>query len=646
MKIKIGQHQTRAAFEPSSFNEEKRTVDLVWTTGARGKRSSWFGDDYFEELEVSESAVDLSRLNNGAPLLNAHSSYGLNSVIGVVERAWISNGVGHATVRFSEREDVQAIKKDVKDGILRHVSVGYNVQKYEKVAEQDELKVYRATKWTPAEISLVPMGFDDQAVVRGKEEQAFEVEVVEVQTRGMAPHVQEKQMSDGTKETPAPVTVQGPDAETITKAERARAAQIREHVQIAKLDSAVADDLVDRGVSLEDASKAIFVELKKRSDAAPTHNQVRADVQVGRDIGKESLRSGAESALLHRLNPSQFKNDENARRFRGDSLLDIARRFVAATGRSTEGMSKMEIATIGLGMERGGYHSTSDFPLVLADVANKSARRMYDEAPATFAPLARRGTLPDFKPIYRTQLGEAPSLVAVGEGGEFKHGTIGEGREQYQLASYGKVVGFTRKALINDDLGLFETVVSRFGRSARDLESNVVWALITANAAMGDSIALFHASHGNLSSGGAAAISVTSIGAARAAMRIQKGLDGVQLISVAPKYLVVPAAKETIADQFVSQNMLAATNAEKNPFAGRLQVICEPRLDANSTTAWYVFADPSQVDTIEYAYLAGEEAPRIETRVGFDVDGLEIKCAHDFGAKVIDWRGINKNAGA
>jgi hypothetical protein len=129
-------------------------------------------------------------------------------------------------------------------------------------------------------------------------------------------------------------------------------------------------------------------------------------------------------------------------------------------------------------------------------------------------------------------------------------------------------------------------------------------------------------------------------------MRIQKGLDGVQQLNISPRFLVVPAALETVADQFVSVNLMASEAGKVNPFSGRLQVLVEPRLDVASATAWYLMATPDQIDMVEYGFLAGEAGPMVETRVGFDVDGLEVKARHDFAAKVIDWRGLWKNAGA
>ena len=74
--------------------------------------------------------------------------------------------------------------------------------------------------------------------------------------------------------------------------------------------------------------------------------------------------------------------------------------------------------------------------------------------------------------------------------------------------------------------------------------------------------------------------------------------------------------------------------------------ICEPRLDDNSATAWYLFADPAQIDTVEYCFLEGQEGVYFETKQGFEVDGVEMKARMDFGAAAIDFRGMQKNSGA
>ena len=114
-----------------------------------------------------------------------------------------------------------------------------------------------------------------------------------------------------------------------------------------------------------------------------------------------------------------------------------------------------------------------------------------------------------------------------------------------------------------------------------------------------------------------------------------------------PKYLLVPSAQETLAQQYVTQtNIIYTKSTDYNPFANLLQVLAEPRLDATSTISWYTAADPGQIDTIEYCYLEGQEGVYLENRVGFDIDGVELKARLDFAAKALDWRGFYKNPGA
>jgi hypothetical protein len=165
--------QTRADVRlmPESVDAERRTVELVWSTGAAvRRRDPWTGKRYDEVLSLEETHVDLSRLNGGAPLLNTHGAWDLRDVIGVVERAWIAREddalVGRATVRFSDRADVEPIWRDVASGIVRNVSVGYAVRSYEITETDGEPAVWRAVDWQPLELSAVPIGADAAAGFR------------------------------------------------------------------------------------------------------------------------------------------------------------------------------------------------------------------------------------------------------------------------------------------------------------------------------------------------------------------------------------------------------------------------------------------------------------------------------------------------
>ena len=244
-------------------------------------------------------------------------------------------------------------------------------------------------------------------------------------------------------------------------------------------------------------------------------------------------------------------------------------------GESTMALSPASLVTRAL-------HTTSDFPHILAAVTNKTLRNAYEAAPRTFQPIARRATAADFKEMHRVQLGEAPQLERVNESGEFKRGTIGEGKERYRVETWGKIIGITRQVIINDDLDAFTRVPSLFGTAAATLESDVVWGIVTSNPNMADGVALFHANHKNLTGTGTA-LDVANLGKARAAMAKQTGLDGKTVLNVRPAFLVVPSSLEVPAEQMIAQNLVPATVLDVVPASIRsLAVIAEPRLDPAS----------------------------------------------------------------
>jgi phage major head subunit gpT-like protein len=634
--VSIGMQQRAASFQPASFDAEKRTVDLTWTTGAKGLRGGGWSDPYHEELEVSPTAVRLDRLNAGAPLLDSHRGWGLDGVIGVVESARIEGGQGIATVRFADDEASQAIMRKVQDGILRNISVGYQVHKYRDVSQEgDRYRTFRAVDWEPMELSIVPIPFDAGAQVRAADgTPTVETEIIfnpelPGNTRS------ERPMSDTNTTPEAMPQVDAAKVAAEAKAvERKRAAEITELCRKAGCDDLAAKFIAD-DATVDAARAAVLDAMIERSKKDAVKGGVR--VEAGGLDEIETRRAAVESALLHRYDSKRFDLSEPAREYRSMSLLEIGRELLEKRGERVRGLAKHQVAERAL-------HSTSDFPEILANVASKTLRKAYDEAPKTFMPIVRVVEVPDFKSVSRAQLGEAPVLEEINEHGEYKRGTVADGAETYAIATYGKVVGITRKVIINDDLDAFTRLPEMFGRAAANKESDLVWAVFTANAAMADGVALFHATHANLGSAGA--ISVTTLTEGRKLMRLQEGLDGSTLLNIMPQYLIVPAALETVAKQYVASDLVPSQASNVNPFKGSLVTIVEPRLDGSSPTAWYLAADPAQVDTIELAYLQGQRGVYIETRTGFDVDGVEVKARLDVGAKAIDHRGLFKNAGA
>jgi len=620
----LKRERLEARFEAlAPADHDERTATLTWYTGAAVRRYDARGP-YEMRFSMEPGAVRLERLASGsAPLLNSHRDYTVADVIGVIAKAWIESGAGKAIVRFSKREDVTPIWRDVEDGILRNASMGVAIHALKDVTpEGAALRQILVTDWEPEEVSLVPIGADPGAGFKferatGPQEQTMEETITE--TGGEARNE---------------VNVDA-ERQAAAMAERTRILELEKVGRAAGLDAKLVAEHVERGTSIDEFRKLAIDEMAKR-DQTPIRSATAA---VTRDEA-DTRRAGITAALLHRYDPALFPlKDELGRDWAGQTLLDLARECLEASGTRTRRMPRHEIAKLAL--------STSDFPYILADVANKTLRQAYEAYPRTFLPFSRRRSAVDFKNINAVQLGEAPSLQKVNEKGEFTHGSIGESKETYKLATYGRIVSITRQVIINDDLGAFTRIPAGFGVAAATLESDTVWGIITSNPNMGDGVALFHANHANLNSGAGSALALTGLGAGMAAMAKQKGLDGITTLNVQARYLAVPVALQLTAFQLVASNLAPAQSANVVPeYIRALTPIAEPRLDAASATAWYLFAAPDQIDTIEYAYLEGQDGVYIETRQGFDVDGVEIKARLDFGAKAIDWRGMQKNAGA
>jgi hypothetical protein len=370
--------------------------------------------------------------------------------------------------------------------------------------------------------------------------------------------------------------------------ERQRAADITNIVRVAKLDSQLAGQLIADGTTVERARAIVFDRLATQSEGIKTENHVR----VGDDRSRGQLSLMAE-ALAARFGGPPPSND--AREFIHVRTVDMARYCLELRGVPTRTMAPHQIVQRAL-------HTTSDFSSLLTESGNRILRQGYNSYQGGVRRICKESTAPDFRAKSKLMLGEAPALVEVGQGGEVTRGTMAESKASYSLATYARIFGISRQALVNDDLSAF--------------------ADLTAGA-----------------------ISIATLGEGLKMMRLQKGLDSTTPIDVTPKFLVVPAALEVVARQYVAQ-INATKSSDVNPFTADLEPVVDPRLDASSATAWYLAADGTSFDTIEYSFLESEPGPQIETNAGFDVEGVEMKVRLDFGCGVIDHRGLFKNAGA
>lgn len=604
---------------------DSRTVELSFSSETPYGR--WFGD---EILCHDEECINLERFNNG--LGTALFNHDRDAVVGHVEKAWIEDNRGKALVRFDTDEQSETIFQKVQSGTLQGVSVGYAINRYEVLEDEDTKSTngrfngpaYVVTDWEPLEISIVSVPADPTVGVgRSAEEIHTSIDTQEDNTR----MDQEKNLEiQEVKSTPVETGLTQADLQKAMEQERKRTSEIT--ALFRDFDVEGADEAIVMGVSVDEARAMVMDQLRARNKGV--------SVTMG-EAESDKFRAAAQDAVLMAAGIPVADAAPGAQELRGHSMVELARESLQREGLQANFGDNMELA-------RQAINSTSTFPAIMSNLANKSVMVGFNEAETTYQIWAGKGSNRDFKEAARVALSEAGNLELVPEGGQFQQDFLGEASARTKVATYGKLFSLTRQAIINDDLGLFSKIATKYGSAAKRLVNKMVYAQLTGNVKMRDGVALFDSKHGNVAGTGEA-LSVKAIAKAITAMRRQKGITGEATLNITPKYLVVPPELEVTAYQIV--NSTAAVDGVNsgvvNPYKGRFIVVADAEL--TDPDAWYLVADATQHDTIEVTYLNGVETPRLETRQGFDVDGIEYKVAFDCGVSALDFRGVYKNAG-
>lgn len=605
---------------------DSRTVELSFSSETPYGR--WFGD---EILCHDEGCINLDRFNDGlGTLLFNHDR---DAVVGHIEKVWIEDNRGKALVRFDEDEQSETIFQKVQSGTLQGVSVGYSIKRYEVLDEKDSVSsngrfkgpdTYVVTDWEPLEISIVSVPADATVGVgRSADEIHTSIDTQE-ETKSM--NGEEILKNEEVKSTPVETGITQEDLQKAMEQERKRTSEIT--ALFRDFDVEGADEAIVMGVSVDKARAMVMDQLRARNKGV--------SVTMG-EAESDKFRAAAQDAVLMAAGIPVADAAPGAQELRGHSMVELARESLQREGLQANFGDNMELA-------RQAINSTSTFPAIMANLANKSVMVGFNEAETTYQIWAGKGSNRDFKEAARVALSEAGNLELVPEGGQFQQDFLGEASARTKVATYGKLFSLTRQAIINDDLGLFSKIATKYGSAAKRLVNKMVYAQLTGNVKMQDNVALFDSKHGNVAGTGEA-LSVKAIAKAITAMRRQKGITGDATLNITPKYLVVPPELEMTAYQIV--NSTAAVDGVNsgvvNPYKGRFVVVADAEL--TDPDAWYLVADASQHDTIEVTYLNGVETPRLETRQGFDVDGIEYKVAFDCGVSALDFRGVFKNAG-
>ncbi len=384
----VGPLTGRAAFSPGSVNDKARTVDVLWSTGAKVLRSSWFDGQSYEELSMDPAHVRMGRLNNGAPFLADHRG-ALDSVMGVVVKgsAKLQNGQGVATVRFpAEGVDPKAdqLFAKVRDGVVQNISVGYRTYKSEKVEGGDEkIPTFRAVDWEPYEISAVAMGADDQAGFRSANFNQPN-ECVFVTRKGSTMEIDNESSND------------------VVADERARVSAIRALCKTARLDARIENDLIKRGGDLNDVRNAIIDLMALRDQEHPTDNHYtpidggesvaygrfamgRTDTEKFNECAAAALVLRSGSSVVDHAIQTKARGFENSKLDAGDlaglGLYEIAKRTVERAGLKTGGKSREQIASLALTHRSSALAAASDFGVLYEQAIGKILLGAYATAP-------------------------------------------------------------------------------------------------------------------------------------------------------------------------------------------------------------------------------------------------------------------------
>jgi hypothetical protein len=666
--------------KPGTLDEATRSVEVVGATETPSQ--VWDPERWeivTETLLMSGCEIPDDRQ---VPLTIDHDT-SVEDVIGSFTDMITAGDQLTGRVVFSSSSDADPFWIKVKEGHLKNFSITYPASGRESVYIEDgttavvDGKSYTGPllvtkRWQPKALGLVLYPADDRATARNQPElqettmdprlRAF------LERHGLSPNATDEEAwahmdkigstplgraSEGSKshtesaskEIEGDNLSRGAGTENIVRViERERISEIMALCQRFEIPADERDKLVGNGTPIDSARQFVLEYLERKRQAAPQPSPGFSPSVVTSD-GVDKFRAAAEDGLLMRSGIKVDKPTAGAQDVAGWSMLEMARHSLVLANKPSGG-HKMEMV--------GRALTATDFPMLLANVANKSLFIGWETAQETWQQWCAVGSVSDFKPNYLPRISETDDLDEIPEGMEYKYGKRLEQQETFAIATYGKLIAITRKAIIDDDLSALTDVPKGHGEAAARKIGDLPYAVLTANAAMGDGNALFCAAHKNyVASGSGAVPGVSSLAAAILAMGTQKDLQGMRRLNIQPRYFIAPRALQGAAEVFfmsdrwsdVTANTDASFAATRvNPYSGNVyQRVYESRLDDIDESAWYMSA--AQGRSVKVFFLDGQQRPYMEIQQGWEVDGVEYKVRIDAGAKAVDWRGLYSNAG-
>lgn len=299
--------------------------------------------------------------------------------------------------------------------------------------------------------------------------------------------------------------------------------------------------------------------------------------------------------------------------------------------------------------------TTLSLPGIMSNVASKTLLAAYNRAPSFIPFVFGQASATDFKPLFSYQLEGSGMLEKLAEDAEMKHGKLVESQYTKKLETYAKMLAFTRKDMINDDMSALSRVATMLGTMAFKAREFAATQTI-ANSTM------FSAGNGNLLTGNT--LNIDGLTASGVSFDGQTDTDGLP-IGVDGARLLAPASLKVITSQLQNQTEIRDTTANEknfinNPHAGMFEAFNSQWLDnsiataaangtadANRSKTWYRFADPGSAAAFEVVYLNGQDSPTIQSaETSFNTLGMQWRCFFDFGFGENDPKMAQKCVGA
>ncbi|HEU4589372.1 MAG TPA: head maturation protease, ClpP-related [Steroidobacteraceae bacterium] len=384
-----------------------------------------------------------------------------------------------------------------------------------------------------------------------------------------------------------------------------------------------------------------------QSPAQPIAGRYSADVSFGEDQ-RDKRRVAAVSWLLARASVLKRGSDEarnmGANPFRGMNFADMARACLEDAGINTRGMNRHAMFAAAI------TNDVSDFPNIFENALHKTVIAGAAVAPTTWDKICKITSLSDFRPHIRYRSSSLGDLQLRNAEGEFVTIQLNDAeRESITAKVRGGIVNVSREMLANDDLGIFTDLAMELGKASSRTREKALYVLLAQNAGfgptLGDGVAMFHATHKNISAS-AGAPSVSTIDADRQLMAAQTDPSGNDVLDIAPSIWLGPktlgsSVRVINLAQYDpdTPNKLQKPNAVVGAYD---QIVDTARLTG---TPWFSFADPNIEPMFEMGFVDGQQEPQLAMEEAFTQHGMKWRIVDEWGMAGVGFRGGVRNAG-